>query len=98
MSRECMVVEVFTVDRRGLLYWLARTLHDTGVVIRFAKIGTYLDQVVDVFYVTERDGRKPVDDHRLSEIRDALLAVILPSQAENLVQKRQLAPIQEEVK
>ena len=30
-----------------------------GLIIRFAKIGTYLDQVVDVFYVTERDGSKP---------------------------------------
>ena len=56
LSDECTVVEVFTVDRRGLLYRLARALHDLGLVIRFAKIGTYLDQVVDVFYVTERDG------------------------------------------
>ena len=62
LSDECTVVEVFTVDRRGLLYRLARALHDLGLVIRFAKIGTYLDQVVDVFYVTERDGEKPRSD------------------------------------
>src|SRR3954465_9363771 len=30
MSGECTVVEVFTVDRRGLLYRLARALHDVG--------------------------------------------------------------------
>ncbi len=59
LSEECAIVEVFTIDRRGLLYRLARALHDLGLVIRFAKIGTYLDQVVDVFYVTERDGKKP---------------------------------------
>ena len=59
LSDECAVVEVFTVDRRGLLYRLARALHDLGLVIRFSKISTYLDQVVDVFYVTERDGEKP---------------------------------------
>ena len=58
MSDRCTVIEVFTVDRRGLLYRLARALHDLGLVIRFAKIGTYLDQVVDVFYVTDRDGAK----------------------------------------
>src|SRR5262249_30806939 len=55
LSDDCSVVEVFTVDQRGLLYRLARALHDTGLVIHFAKIGTNLDQVVDVFYVAERD-------------------------------------------
>ncbi len=78
MSGECTVVEVFTVDRRGLLYRLARALHDAGVVIHFAKIGTYLDQVVDVFYVAERNGQKPQSDERLAEIREALVKVITP--------------------
>jgi [protein-PII] uridylyltransferase len=78
MSQECTVVEVFTVDRRGLLYRLARALHDARVVIRFAKIGTYLDQVVDVFYVTERDGQKLQSDDRLAQIRDALTGAISP--------------------
>jgi [protein-PII] uridylyltransferase len=78
ISEDCTVVEVFTIDRRGLLYRLARALHDAGLVIRFAKIGTYLDQVVDVFYVTERDGRKSLVDERLAEIRAALTAVITP--------------------
>jgi [protein-PII] uridylyltransferase len=78
LSDESTVVEVFTIDRRGLLYRLARTLHDLGLVIRFSKIGTYLDQVVDVFYVTERDGTKPGSDQRLNEIRAALTAVIAP--------------------
>jgi [protein-PII] uridylyltransferase len=80
LSDECAVVEVFTIDRRGLLYRLARTLHDLGLVIRFAKIGTYLDQVVDVFYVTERDGEKPLGDQRLEEMRAALAAVIAPKE------------------
>jgi [protein-PII] uridylyltransferase len=79
LSAECSVVEVVTVDRRGLLYRLARALHDLGLVIRFSKISTYLDQVVDVFYVTERDGQKPHSDERLEEIRRALMNVIAPS-------------------
>jgi [protein-PII] uridylyltransferase len=78
LSPECTVVEVYTVDRRGLLYRLARTLHDLGLVIRFAKIGTRVDQVVDVFYVTERDGQKATADDRLEEIRSILMGVILP--------------------
>jgi [protein-PII] uridylyltransferase len=73
---ECSVVEVYTIDRLGLLYELARTLHDLGLTIQFAKIGTYLDQVVDVFYVAERDGQKPQSEERLGEIRERLRAVI----------------------
>jgi [protein-PII] uridylyltransferase len=87
MSSDCTVVEVFTVDRRGLLYKLARALHDVGMVIHFAKIGTYLDQVVDVFYVAERDGTKPRSEERLAEIRAALANVISPAQTENLVKR-----------
>lgn len=80
LSDECAIVEVFTIDRRGLLYRLARTLHDVGLVIRFAKIGTYLDQVVDVFYVTERDGLKPLSEERLNEIRAKLFEDIAPAE------------------
>jgi [protein-PII] uridylyltransferase len=81
MSDRCTVIEVFTIDRRGLLYWLARALHDLRLVIRFAKIGTHLDQVVDVFYVTERGGHKVEDGERLAEICSALTAVISPVEA-----------------
>lgn len=79
LSDSSTIIEVFTIDRRGLLYRLARVLHDLHLVIGFAKIGTYLDQVVDVFYVTERDGTKPRSKERLAEIREALLAVITPT-------------------
>jgi [protein-PII] uridylyltransferase len=79
LSDECTIVEIFTLDRRGLLYSLARALHDLGLIIRFAKIGTYLDQVVDVFYVTERDGSKPTSPDRLTEIRTHLLEVVGPT-------------------
>jgi [protein-PII] uridylyltransferase len=76
LSEECAIVEMFTIDRRGLLFRLARALHDMALIIRFAKIGTYLDQVVDVFYVTERDGSKPTSEERLAEIRTRLLEVV----------------------
>jgi [protein-PII] uridylyltransferase len=77
---EWTTVEVLTVDRRGLLYRLARALHDLGLMIRSARIGTRGDRVMDVFYVTERDGQKPDAQERLAEIRDTLLGVILPAE------------------
>ncbi len=76
LSDDFTIIEVFTFDRRGLLYQLARKLHDLKLVISHAKIGTYLDQVVDVFYVTDRDRRKVVDVARLDEVREELLEVI----------------------
>ena len=73
LSDECAIIEVFSVDRVGLLYRLARALHEQGLVIRFAKIATSLDQVVDVFYVTERDETKPTDQERLEGVRRRLM-------------------------
>ena len=76
LSDDYTIVEVFTFDRRGLLYNLARKLHDLKLVISHAKIGTYLDQVVDVFYLTDRARDKVVDDNQLADLREALLEVI----------------------
>ena len=76
LSDDYTIIEVFTFDRRGLLYHLARKLHDLKLVISHAKIGTYLDQVVDVFYVTDRDRRKVAEESRLEEVREELLGVI----------------------
>jgi [protein-PII] uridylyltransferase len=75
-SAEATVVEVFTFDRTGLLYRLARKLHELDLTIWHAKIGTYIDQVVDVFYVTNRGGGKVEDPGRIEHIRREMMAVI----------------------
>ncbi len=75
-SQEYTIFDIFAVDRPGLLYAVARTLFESGLSVWRAKIGTFLDQVVDVFYVTDRDGRKVEDETRLDEIRRRLLEVI----------------------
>ena len=41
-----------------------------------AKIGTYLDQVVDVFYVTDQRGNKIENEEHLEYIRAKLLEAI----------------------
>jgi [protein-PII] uridylyltransferase len=41
-----------------------------------AKISTHLDQVVDVFYVTEETDRKVTDPRRIEMIRRQLIDVI----------------------
>lgn len=70
------VLDIFAADRRGLLYTIARTLYDMELSIGAAKIGTYVDQVVDVFYVTDRKGKKITSTAKLNEIRTRLLVAI----------------------
>ena len=71
-SEKYSIIDVFTFDRMGLLYTIARTLYELELSVGVARIGTYLDQVVDVFYVTDQGGGKIVDEDRLGEIRRRL--------------------------
>ena len=55
---------------------MTRALFELGCSVWRAKISTYLDQVLDVFYVTDQENRKIVDQKRLDAIRQRLLEVI----------------------
>lgn len=77
-SAGATILEVFAHDSVGLLYAIARTIFEEGLSVRSAKIGTYLDQVVDAFHVTDEAGRKVVDPARLARIRAALERVAAP--------------------
>ena len=66
MSDHFTVIEVFADDKQGLLHEIADTLYTLELSVHSARIGTRLDQVVDVFYVTERNGNK-VQDARTRE-------------------------------
>lgn len=70
------ILSVFAYDRMGLLYAITRRLFELRLSVRIAKIGTHLDQVVDVFYVVDEHGRKIENDWRLEEIERQLIAAI----------------------
>jgi [protein-PII] uridylyltransferase len=70
------VVEVFAKDRPGLLYLLARALHELGLSIALSKINTEGTRVADVFYVSELDGRKVAPGARYREIHDVIVKAI----------------------
>jgi len=72
VSREHTVLDVYTGDRVGLLFTITNGLYHLGLSIHLAKITTMVDQVLDVFYVTDREGRKVEDPARLAAIRDQL--------------------------
>lgn len=75
-SQRYTIIDVFAHDRLGLLYTITRTLYLAGLSVHVAKIGTYIDQVVDVFYVTDNQGAKVADEQSLHEIRQQLLEAI----------------------
>lgn len=68
------VVSIYAYDRPGLLYALARVIANAELVIHFAKIATHLDQAVDVFYLSELDGRKIISSERQKELRQQFIA------------------------
>ena len=67
------IISFFAYDEVGLLYRIASTLAEHRLVLAFAKIDTHLDQVADVFYVTEQNGDKLTDPQRQADLRAALL-------------------------
>jgi [protein-PII] uridylyltransferase len=77
-SAETTILEVFAHDFLGLLYAISKALFDAGVSVRAAKIGTYLDQVVDAFHVTDQRGRKLTDPAQLEALQRKLEEVVQP--------------------
>jgi [protein-PII] uridylyltransferase len=58
LSAKYSVIEVTGLDRPGLLYQLTTALGKLNLNIASAKITTYGEKVVDVFYVTDLMGGK----------------------------------------
>ena len=70
------VVEVITRDRPGLLFALSHAIYRQGMSIAVAKIATEGARVVDVFYVSEPDGRKISSSERADALKRSLLELI----------------------
>jgi [protein-PII] uridylyltransferase len=75
-SRTHTVIEVNGRDRPGLLYELTHALTSLGLSITTAKIATYGEQAVDVFYVKDVFGLKVDEEPKLKRIRERLLAAL----------------------
>ncbi|MFQ5478219.1 MAG: [protein-PII] uridylyltransferase [Candidatus Binatia bacterium] len=77
VSRQYTVIDVYAVDQPGLLFRVAQSIHDFGLTIHVAKITTHVDQVLDVFYVKDREDRKINDTGLLERIRAGILESVL---------------------
>jgi [protein-PII] uridylyltransferase len=70
------IVDVFADDRQGLLYIITNAIFRLGLSVHAARISTRLDQVADVFYVTDQSGRKLEDSAQLDTVRATVLREI----------------------
>ncbi len=70
------VIEVNGRDRRGLLYDLTRALTACNLSIATAKISTFGESVIDVFYVRNLFGMKVTEESHQAKIRAALLRAL----------------------
>jgi len=70
------VIEVNGRDRPGLLFELTRAVTGLSLQVSSAKISTYGEKVVDVFYVKNLFGHKVEHPTKIGEIRTTLEAVL----------------------
>jgi [protein-PII] uridylyltransferase len=81
-SAEHTVIEVNGRDRSALLFDLTRAFTGLGLQISAAKISTYGERVVDVFFVKDVFGLKVEAYAKLQRIRDRLIRVLQESDAQ----------------
>ena len=77
-SDDFTIVEIFTEDRIGVLFTITHSLHRLGLSIHVAKISTNVDQVADIFYVTDRHGGKITEAVDVSTVREFLRQNLAP--------------------
>lgn len=70
------VIEINARDRSALLFDITRALAALKLSIGTARINTYGESAVDVFYVKDLFGMKIWDEARLEQIRTELLAAV----------------------
>jgi len=75
-SDDFTVVEVHAADLPGQLYRITQALADFGVNIHKAFIATEVGQLIDVFYVLDKNGKRIEDDGFRQEIVNGLMHAV----------------------
>jgi [protein-PII] uridylyltransferase len=70
------LVEINGTDRPGLLFEVTNAFTELGLSIATAKIATYGERVVDVFYVKDVFGHKIDEERKLKRIRERVLEAL----------------------
>ncbi|HUY06020.1 MAG TPA: [protein-PII] uridylyltransferase [Acidimicrobiales bacterium] len=76
VSDRASVIEVRANDRLGLLHSITTTLAEKGIDVVSALVDTLGHEVIDTFYVRDREGHKLSDPAIMNEVTSALEEVI----------------------
>jgi [protein-PII] uridylyltransferase len=68
------IVEVSGEDRLGILYEITQALTEHGCDIHFARVSTFGNRIVDVFYVQDEWGEKLEGKEKLDHLQRSLLS------------------------
>ena len=85
LSDKFSVIEVTGLDRPGLLYELTSTLGKLSLNIASARIVTYGEKAVDVFYVSDLTGGKILNHSRQTAVKRKILDALEPDSAANMI-------------
>lgn len=76
-SSHCTTIfEIKTADNFGLLHRIIQCLNKSNINISSARLSTRVDQAVDVFYITDAEGGKIVDEEKIKHLAGDLKAAL----------------------
>lgn len=78
-SNRYTVIEINGRDRPGLLYFVTEALYRLSLQVHAAKITTFGEQVVDVFYVQDVFGTKVDQPGKIEQVRTVILDALSES-------------------
>src|SRR5690606_26330245 len=77
LSDHVTVLEISGLDRAGLLYDLTEVIHRHGLFVASAHIGTFGERAIDVFYITDREGKQITEESLQKRLKESLRVVLL---------------------
>jgi [protein-PII] uridylyltransferase len=71
------IIDVFSFDKVGLLFQIAKKIHELDLDVTYARTISYGIQVIGVYYVTDGNGNKIRDRSRLEKIKEEIYRALV---------------------
>ena len=86
------ILEITGEDRMGILSDVAQALTDHGCTIHFARISTFGNRIIDVFYIQNRWGEKIEDGRERDRLTEILLHLLTEHASSPSLDKKREVP------
>jgi [protein-PII] uridylyltransferase len=75
-SSSLTIAEIDATDNFGLLHKIIRCFHENNINIVSARLSTRADLAVDIFYVCDADKNRIIDETKLENLKNHLIAAL----------------------